>query len=151
MKIIVISDSHGEYSLIEKILEKENDATYFIHCGDFEILSYFLNRFIIVKGNCDYENIPREINIEIENKKIHIEHGNNLDQEKIINNNYDICLSGHTHKKNAQKIENTLFLNPGSLSQPRDSNNGSYLEIKIDNNYVTYKFKEIDLTTNKIL
>ncbi|MBR4175571.1 MAG: metallophosphoesterase family protein, partial [Lachnospiraceae bacterium] len=36
MKILIISDSHGNFSAIRKVLSMEKDAQMLIHCGDIE-------------------------------------------------------------------------------------------------------------------
>jgi len=84
--------------------------------------------------------------IDLNNKKIHMEHGDNyafkndpLSYIKRINS--DIFLFGHTHIKYSEKIENTLVLNPGSLNRPRDSNKGSYIKLIIGKTgEIQYKF-----------
>ena len=37
MKIVVLSDTHGDANLIEQVYEQELDADAFFHCGDSEL------------------------------------------------------------------------------------------------------------------
>ena len=151
MKIVVVSDSHGNLTLLQEILNKNYDADYFIHLGDFELPTYLMSSFLFVKGNCDYlveNNLYKDI--VIGGLKIHLEHGDKINYSDfdnyIISKHCAIFLFGHIHKKIALKIDNTYVFNPGSLTRPRDSNKGSYLLLIIDNNKnITYKFEEINL------
>ena len=48
MRVIVFSDSHGNYDVLEKIMERhKDDGDVFIHLGDgereFELLTYVYN------------------------------------------------------------------------------------------------------------
>lgn len=151
MKFVVISDSHGLYDPVMDVVNANPDADIFIHLGDYEIPEYLLNRFIFVKGNCDYFSDAKEsYDIDYDFGKIHFEHGNHIDfahfDEYVKSKNCFIFLFGHLHKKIALKIGDTYVFNPGSLTKPRDSNTGSYLIINIDKNKkVTYEFKTIQL------
>lgn len=94
-----------------------------------------------------FSEAPISKDIELNGIKFHLEHGDrfmysiNL-EDYIKSTNYDVILFGHTHKHLAKKIGNTLLLNPGSLTKPRDETRGSYLIINIDDktNELTYKF-----------
>ncbi len=152
MKVLVISDSHGNYEIIQKVLKIEKDIDVYIHLGDYEIPEYLLNNFILVKGNCDYiSKAPLSRIIEINNFKIYLEHGinftrTNFKEEYIKNTKADIFLFGHTHTRFANKIENIYIFNPGSISKPRDNNLGTYLILNLNNDKtINYEFKEINL------
>lgn len=151
-RILVISDNHGDYYTMNDVINKEKDVDIYIHLGDSNLPSYLLTSFLGVKGNCDYSlEFPLTRDIEVNNIKIHMEHGNSFrlsyDLDNYLNDlKCDIFLFGHTHRKLDYKYNNTLLLNPGSLTRPRDSNKGSYLIIDIlDNKEINYIFKEVDL------
>ncbi len=63
MRIIVISDTHGRSSLIEKIIEAQPEAKHVFFLGDvvrdIEDLPYIYptHTFHIVSGNCDYASL----------------------------------------------------------------------------------------------
>ena len=71
MKIVVLSDSHGEFNKLVKIIEKELPDKV-IFTGDFSQdgidLSYAYNKleFYIVKGNTDVNDYSSETNMEFE-------------------------------------------------------------------------------------
>jgi len=158
MKIIVVSDSHGDTVLLSKVTEKENDADVYIHCGDYCLPDYMMNMWRYVAGNCDWSSeAPLQIELETPLGKIHVEHGNSLKMKinfynYVKNTKAYIFLSGHTHYKNASKIGDTYYFNPGSLTHPHDDNFGSYLVLKIDekNKTLEYKFMKIDLHNGEI-
>ncbi len=148
MKILIISDTHGDISRLKDVYLKHQDCDYFFHLGDFELPSYLISPFSYVIGNCDYLEVePKVLDLTINDIKIHLEHGNRINYsyfEKYIKNlNVDIFLFGHLHKQLAFKIDKTLVLNPGSLNRPRDDSKGCYLILNIKNkNDITYKFYE---------
>lgn len=147
MKLLVVSDSHGEVELLNKIYFENNTCDIFIHLGDSELPPYMMENYITVKGNCDFSDYPLFRDISTPYGIIHIVHGNyNYLSENEDPSKYFMYLFGHTHLKVAKKIGQTYVFNPGSLTRPRDSKNGSYLLINIiDKDHVEYEFKEIKL------
>ncbi len=149
MKILVASDSHGDSNILNDLRNERFDVTYFLHLGDSCIPKYLLDSYCAVRGNCDFIDLPRFKEIEIEGLKIHMEHGDgfrlNFDKEKYIKElNCDIFLSGHTHKKLATKVGDTYVFNPGSLTRPRDGEKGSYLILEVENKELKH-FEFIEL------
>ena len=149
MKILVASDSHGDSNILNDLRNERFDVTYFLHLGDSCIPKYLLDSYCAVRGNCDFIDLPRFKEIEIEGLKIHMEHGDgfrlNFDKEKYIKElNCDIFLSGHTHKKLATKLGDTYVFNPGSLTRPRDGEKGSYLILEVENKELKH-FEFIEL------
>ena len=149
MKMLVASDSHGDSNILNDLRNERFDVTYFLHLGDSCIPKYLLDSYCAVRGNCDFIDLPRFKEIEIEGLKIHMEHGDgfrlNFDKEKYIKElNCDIFLSGHTHKKLATKVGDTYVFNPGSLTRPRDGEKGSYLILEVENKELKH-FEFIEL------
>lgn len=148
MRIIVISDTHGNYSAIENVFLRNTDADWFFHLGDGE---RELDRFIIanpmfsqkiihVAGNCDYCSLSHDIfTLPVMNAKILATHGHmhgvksSLEPLKklAIQNGCNIILYGHTHSR-FMRCENGLYImNPGSASCPRDGKPASFGHIDI--------------------
>ena len=77
MRILVISDSHGNTRNIERALEKQPEANIIIHLGDgaddivdLEFV-YRDKQFYQVAGNCDWgSSLPLEGELNVENKAI---------------------------------------------------------------------------------
>ena len=152
MKILVISDTHGDVNLVNQVLLENGDCDLFLHCGDVCVdPSLLYANLLIVKGNCDiFSDFPLSRDIEVLGKKIHFEHGNRygaLDYKNIEKLNCDIFLFGHTHCRLAQKYNDIFIFNPGSLIRPRDGIKGTYLILNIDDftREISYEFKEVDL------
>ncbi len=152
MKILVVSDSHGDFDTLRRILLANQKCDIFIHCGDSELpSSYMPFELLAVKGNCDYfDDYPLKRDIKTKFGTIHVEHGNlfsALTYSYISSLNCYIYLFGHTHERCAKKVDNTYIFNPGSLTEPRDSSLGSYLIIEIndESGELNYKFYDVEL------
>lgn len=130
MRILVVSDTHGDSRSLHKALLAQPSADVVIHLGDgaddVTAVKYdFPNKmFVQVKGNCDFgSSLPLTEILTLEGKKIFSTHGHAYDvkweQDKIIsaaqNNNADILLFGHTHIPTSTFFNGLHILNPGSL------------------------------------
>ena len=150
MKIVVVSDSHSNLTVLNDIVMKNYDADVFYHLGDSELPEYLLNSYTCVRGNCDYNDFPREKDCILEGFKIHLEHGNSLNfainpEQYIKEKKCDIFLFGHTHKKYVNKIWSTYVFNPGSITRPRDSEIGTYLVLYLAKGQpVKHEFKSLE-------
>ena len=69
-----------------------------------------------------------------------------IDQLKAIEN-VDVCIMGHTHFRLCQRVGNTLYLNPGSLGQPRDTQKNCFVILSLPE--MTVEF--IDVVYDKSL
>ncbi|MGC9383735.1 MAG: phosphodiesterase [Kosmotogaceae bacterium] len=153
VKYLIISDTHGSYDKLKKILNNEDKFDYMIHVGDFlyhgprnripdgyypEKLANFFkenkNRLIGVRGNCDADvdlmimninNLFTVKEIKINSLSVVIFHGHHE-----INKDADIFIRGHTHIAELRKENDKVLLNPGSPSLPKDDTGGSYAVIK---------------------
>ena len=144
VKILVISDTHGDTSWINELLLSHSDYDFFLHLGDSELPGYMLSPFASVKGNCDYYNdYPPTRTIVTKYGSLYLEHGNHyIDDEYVLSKDVKIFLHGHTHSHYVRKIDDNHYIaNPGSYSRPRDGSNGTFLEIYLSENSVEFKFK----------
>lgn len=134
MKIGVISDSHGSISGAKRAIQKMGNVDLLVHLGDYcrdaDRISKEIKRDIIyVKGNCDFNsNIETDRLIEVGGKKIFLTHGHKynvkydymdlcLHAEEI---GADAVLFGHTHSADVFERNGIIFVNPGSVSRPRN-------------------------------
>jgi len=144
MRVLIISDSHGKTDNILQLKKQAANIDLIIHCGDgagdFDFIGDYMKcRITGVSGNCDlFSREPSVINLDIDGKKIHIEHGHRLPvhrdkdmMEYAKLNGYDAILYGHTHVQKILKDGNTWVVNPGSISRPRDGE-PSYLIMETD-------------------
>ncbi len=68
------------------------------------------------------------------NEYIYPETPGSLLKSFIESENVDILIMGHTHMPFIRKFDNKLVFNPGSVGQPRDSNNkASFALLDVDN------------------
>ena len=69
MRIIVFSDTHGNYSAMHKIFKRNGDADLFIFLGDGERdldslrVQYLDKKIVNVSGNCDFASLTPENDI----------------------------------------------------------------------------------------
>lgn len=142
MRILVVSDTHGDYLSFKTAVETQRSADVIIHCGDSQgeiddIKLQFPNKAIIaVKGNCDFSSsLPTVETITIENKKLFITHGHLYNAKYTLYNlccaakeaGADILLFGHTHNALTEYDDGLYIVNPGSLH----GYNASYAYIDI--------------------
>lgn len=150
MKILVISDTHGDIEKAERVIKESKGINLIIHLGDYfrdaRKLSDIFPGIPIeyIYGNSDFmiEDVPAEKMLEYKGKKIFITHGHRYSvkwdydklDKKAAELNVDILLFGHTHVADLVEKENYYLLNPGSISDPRDDSNESYAIIELDEN-----------------
>lgn len=150
MKIVVVSDNHGYIDWIEKVRNDNLDADYFIHLGDNCTANEFLDGYICVRGNNDYNNLDLNKILKLKDHTIFITHGHRLiyGGKKMLsntakNNNCDIVLYGHTHIFDSDLYDDVYLFNPGSIRSNRDFSLPSYGVLLIKDNNI--EFNRIDL------
>lgn len=129
MKILVISDSHGDTTGVKEIILSVPRAEVVIHLGDAQadldvIKSSFPEKaFYCVRGNCDLgSELPNTGTLSLEGKRIFFTHGHlygvkyGLSQlmEAGADAKADIILYGHTHIADNRYEDGVYVMNPGS-------------------------------------
>lgn len=129
MKILVLSDSHGNIVNMIRAVERESPGMIF-HLGDCwrdgERLHGRFPRipFEQVPGNCDFRSQEEAERLAVvEGMRILLCHGHTYGvKQSLIAPGYaaeeqdlDVFLFGHTHRPLVDKRGKTLFLNPGSI------------------------------------
>ncbi len=131
MKLLVVSDTHGDAEQLEHALEKENDADALIFLGDgvrdtedLEVLYPKLKTYI-VSGNCDIGSFfPMEGLAAFGGLLFFYTHGHIYDVKNGLykiaqtakQRGADAVLFGHTHCPLHEEIDGVTLFNPGSLS-----------------------------------
>ena len=149
IRIIVMSDTHGDFTVCNRVIEKELPFDYLIHCGDVqadpEVLLEHREQYglLAVKGNCDwFVDLPQTLLRKIGFYNILIMHGHKQDVhsghkyllQNARRNNAEVVLYGHTHRPLIKRYEDqgVLVVNPGSLTQNRPYGTpGSYAVLTI--------------------
>ncbi len=147
MRVLIISDTHGRHTGLDRALEEAGDIDLFIHLGDVEGGEEYINAVVdcekhMVRGNNDFfSDLPREEEFYIGKYKVFITHGHayyvSLNPEYITEEGAarkaDIVMFGHTHKPYLEQKDGITVLNPGSISFPRqEGRKGSYMIMEID-------------------
>ena len=142
MKILIMSDSHGNASNMQDAAEAEL-PNLILHLGDCDSdCSVFADSFPdisvrSVRGNCDpWSNGPDMLDFFVEGKRFFVTHGHlygvKTGLQKIMDaarmRRADILLFGHTHKPRYEAKNGLILLNPGSVGM--SSRTYAFLEIK---------------------
>lgn len=144
MKILVISDTHGKLNKVRDIYDKLKNIDLIIHAGDYisdgeKLGKEFHVPVIAVKGNCDGGRSSDDFKIaETEYGNILVTHGHmenvkyqlNTLLYKAMEQKCSAVVFGHTHQALIDEADGIHFVNPGSLTQPRDGSDGSYAIIR---------------------
>lgn len=149
----VVSDSHGRFSALEKMIDQAPDVAAWIHCGDYcedgDDLAMCVDVPVYtVLGNNDMmtqTNTPEYRNITIGGLHIMAIHGHQwyggqrLKQLTALGKQNDAALVvfGHTHRRFYEIIDGMPLLNPGSIALPRDGRQGTYAICCIENSVLT--------------
>jgi putative phosphoesterase len=152
-KILVMSDTHGDTTLAEKILNKHQDVDMVIHLGDYfrdadKLHELYPNlKFEYVYGNSDFMigDVPVEKLLEVEGQRILLTHGHRYSvkwgidrlRSKAQNENIQLLLYGHTHISQIFQGPGYTILNPGSISDPRGYDDESYALVLIENSKIS--------------
>ncbi len=158
MKLLILSDSHGNMQNINSAVRMEKTFDVMAFCGDsqgsldeYEFNANYMPKeeqysFYAVCGNCDYAcDYPAEVDFECEGYKIYMTHGHmphlrvkySYDGiiKEALRRKSDIVFFGHTHIPVVIQDKRTgiLLINPGSLTYPRGQiSSGSYAVLDIE-------------------
>ncbi len=161
MKIYVISDSHGDFDSLYKILKKASPAPdLLIFLGDGikeinDVSSIFKIPLIAVRGNNDTQSDEPIERVEtIKNHRIFITHGHGYKiykgKELLISRakeyNCSVALFGHTHVKYLETIDKITLFNPGAIKFARGGSDRGYGLIDVEEDKIN--FKHIGLKNN---
>lgn len=148
MRIIAVSDSHGNLGALQRVFERtESTGSIFVHLGDgeqeLEMIKRFYPRLDIrsVAGNCDHGSLSQDFDVirVKDDVKVLITHGHKYDlrdgTKKLIEAAHlygcKAVLFGHTHCRYQGYEDGVYLLNPGSCSSPRDFSKPSFGYIDI--------------------
>jgi putative phosphoesterase len=141
VRVLVTSDSHGNGKLLNQIVQREQ-ADNVIHCGDFctEQKSLPAVPLTVVRGNCDFEEVPNEAQITLAGFRFFVTHGHRYQVKSSLlplsllaqEHGADIVCFGHSHFPLCEQEEKKLFLNPGSIVQPRGYAVPTYIVLNLD-------------------
>ncbi len=129
MKLVIVSDSHGGFGNLKKVVERETPFDLLVHLGDgLEELAR-LGRIIdfqydAVNGNNDPPGMyPGDLILKLQGKICLFTHGDRygvisgLDQlvEAARRHRAKFVFFGHTHQPCQERIKGVEMINPGSI------------------------------------
>ena len=164
MRIMFISDIHGIKKNLPLIHEKYNEyqCKKLVVLGDLyyanwmnkgredydpefvrDFLDSFGDKLICVRGNCDseedleYGSFPiQEITQVMEKPLVYATHGH-IYNETNWNKENSILIFGHYHIPFIEEKDSNIYINPGSISLPKEDYKPSYM-IWDENEFVIY-------------
>lgn len=169
MKWFIASDIHGSFYYAEKMAEafKKEQADKMLLLGDIlyhgprndlprdynpkkviELLNDLREDIICVRGNCDAEvdqmvlSFPIMADYTIINEcgiSIFATHGHKFNEENLPLINFDVLLCGHTHIPKFTRCEKYTYINPGSVSIPKENSHHGYIIFE-NGNFTFYDF-----------
>lgn len=156
MKILVISDTHGNFSLAMTAHRLAEPVEAVIHlgdgCADADLIRAVLDVPVFtVAGNCDFRSsAPREYLWECEGKRILLVHGDayrvkaglEFLEQRARALNADAVLFGHTHEAVQEIHTELLILNPGTLAHA--SCHRSYAVLNVEPDSISARIYELD-------
>lgn len=142
MKVIIISDSHGNIVRLKHVLGFAQEAKMgaIIHCGDWDnpqAVQVFADTEGIpvygVLGNADIDPKmlktmdetgiifePDFLEVEMDGQKIGVCHFPTGLTDALNSQEYDILLCGHIHSRFEEQVGKTLFVRPGALHRTKE-------------------------------
>ena len=153
MRILVMSDSHGNKDAILKAAARESPALI-LHLGDHDRdcsvieLEYPETQIRSVRGNCDRFSYGLDTDeFTIGGKRFFMTHGNlyrvKSGLSSIINaalqRDADLLLFGHTHDPYNTVLGNLTIINPGSIGM----GGKTYAVLELSNGVITCEFMKV--------
>lgn len=140
VRLLVISDSHGDSRALMRALDEQPEARYILHLGDgaseMRALAPTCTAHVYqVRGNCDLSApFPVEQNLRIAGIPLFMTHGHRYGVKGGLGTLADearrrgaqIVLFGHTHVSLTRYEDGLYLINPGSLGY-----SGTYATVDI--------------------
>lgn len=166
MKVMFLSDIHGIKTNLEIVKEQfeKHNCDKLVVLGDlfyigprnemkddydikavYEFLNSYKEKIICVRGNCDsvvdqyvcdFPLLSELGLLSIDGKELYITHGHIFNEDKWEFKN-TILIYGHYHIPFIKEKDSNIFINPGSISLPKENNNPSYM-IYENNTFTIY-------------
>lgn len=146
-RFLIVSDTHGYNVNFVKAVKAAGKVDAVIHCGDIEGSEYYLSQtagapIYMVQGNNDYySDIPPEMVFEFGSRKFWVIHGHRYHVNRgldwlmpvAVSHGAHIVCYGHSHRPSIKQMLGIWFINPGSLTYPRQENRlPSFAVLEID-------------------
>ena len=157
MRLMIASDIHGSAYYCSKMMDRyhEEKPDKLLLLGDilyhgprndlpeqyvpkevFEQLNEIASKILCVRGNCDCEVDQMVLDFPIMAEyallyiggvKIYATHGHVFNKKNPLPGTESILLYGHTHVPALEEYEEFTYINPGSVSIPKENSRHSYM------------------------
>jgi len=156
MKLMFFSDLHGSSYYLDKVLEQYNivKPDKLIDMGDilyhgprndlpkdynpkyvYNKINEYKDNIIGIKGNCDAEvdefvldfKLNDSLMVEVDGLKMFLIHGQYVNENNPVDFKTDVVILGHFHIPYDKVVNNTHYINPGSISMPKENTNHSFM------------------------
>ena len=118
--------------------------------GVIQLLNDYKDEILCVRGNCEAEVdqmvlefsvLSDSMILYLDNRMVFATHGHVFNKENLPKlKKGDILLHGHTHVQALEECDGYIYLNPGSVSIPKNGNEHSYMVYE----NATYTIKNLD-------
>lgn len=115
-----------------------------------DMLNAMKDEILCVRGNCDTEVdqmvlefpvLAEYLLLPIKNRLVFAVHGHNFNEKNLPPlKEGDILLNGHTHVPKCTEHENYVYMNPGSVSIPKENSWHGYMLLEDE----TFLWKDFD-------
>lgn len=159
MKIMIVSDSHGDMENITEAINREKPLDMLVHCGDAEGTEGDISILAecpiwAVLGNNDFFSmLSKEHEFEIDGGRAFLTHGHyyhvSMGPQRIIEEGMsreaDYVFFGHTHRPFIEEYDGMWVINPGSIAYPRqEGRDCTYIIMNInDQGEVEFELKTL--------
>ena len=145
MKILLVSDSHGNNEALDLLVKTYPNMDLYLHAGDSESDEYSIYPFRAVRGNCDYFGDFNEyLIIPTPYGHMYVQHRPHPNADLMRNYKVKIFVYGHTHVRKFIDEDGIITINPGAITFARDGNEGSYAIVDITNDKVNVEFHTLE-------
>ncbi len=128
MKLIVCSDSHGNFRGLQELIDREHpEMVLFLGDGERDWTMVDIPRntsFYAVSGNCDFLAMePAERSFSLGDIKVFMTHGHRYGVKQDLHGlsirvkefPAELVLYGHTHQPQIDFIDGAMYVCPGSM------------------------------------
>jgi uncharacterized protein len=157
MKILIVSDIHGDVEAFEHIVKNE-PVDHIVSLGDSECSAQTLNSVdTIIHGNALMDFGQAVAVKTFKSLKVVMTHGHlahvHRGDEGLIkllkDHQAHLIMHGHTHVARFEYHPPYYLLNPGAIFGPRGSWPSSYALLTVESSTFTVTFKTLDQTIIK--
>jgi len=153
MKIGIISDTHDHFD--PKVRDLFEGVDHILHAGDIGMPWIILELAAIapvtaVTGNTDVGlNFKDTELVRLAERKFLVHHivdvrsPSAIVQRRLVRDNPDVVVFGHTHKPFSERIGNVLYFNPGYAGRPRFAMPRTVAILHWENGELRPEFKEL--------